>query len=334
MLPDNLPFNGKQKKHVVYSGETPMLEETYVYDTIGVASVNGTKDDWAYIHYLAGEYYHIKSYHTFLKELHTNTFSLDGKLLLNKKLYYTYNPRNYMVSNIRQVVDNAVETSHEIKYNVDFSLNSSTGNSYLGSNICLPIEETFYKVGKLTKKIVHTYWETKDTRPYTLYTFYNTGNVLPSVTAIWRNPLLYHYDILYSNYSPQGCSRELKTKMGQSVVFLWGYNHRYIIAQITNATLDEMKGKGITFFEAIENKPEPSERDWRQLFGLRSLLPHAAITFYKYKPLVGLVKQYDSSGKETEYIYDDVGRLSEVVENINDKRSVIRKYEYKYATGK
>ena len=52
--------------------------------------------------------------------------------------------------------------------------------------------------------------------------------------------------------------------MGQNTELLWGYHHQYQIAEIKNATLEEVVSQGVNV-EAIADKAAPSAADWTLL---------------------------------------------------------------------
>ena len=80
-------------------------------------------------------------------------------------------------------------------------------------------------------------------------------------------------EITYQTYDKAGCNTSLSTRMGQSIVFVWGYNHQHIITQISNATAAEVQQAGGDF-DAIADKTTPSDADWKILHSL------GTVTFY------------------------------------------------------
>ena len=80
-------------------------------------------------------------------------------------------------------------------------------------------------------------------------------------------------EITYQTYDKSGCNTSLSTRMGQTVVFVRGYHHQYIIAQISNATVAEVQKAGVDF-DAIADKTTPSDADWKILHSL------GTVTFY------------------------------------------------------
>jgi YD repeat-containing protein len=113
-------------------------------------------------------------------------------------------------------------------------------------------------------------------------------------------------------------------------VYLWGYNGQYPVAEIKNATYDQIKNiLGQTVIDRVASANTPSSADLTAINNLRSNtnLLNAQITTYTYKPLVGMETMTDPRGVTTTYNYDNFGRL-EAVKDENDK--TIENYDYHY----
>lgn len=107
-------------------------------------------------------------------------------------------------------------------------------------------------------------------------------------------------------------------------VYLWGYNYQYIVAEIKNASLDDVKNT-IGDMEAFSKAATP---DFSKLDRLRINLPNAYVTTYKYIPLVGLVAKTEPNGISTYFNYDDFGRLILIKDNYGN---IMDNYKYKFA---
>lgn len=111
-------------------------------------------------------------------------------------------------------------------------------------------------------------------------------------------------------------------------VLIWGYNGQYVIAEIQNARLSKVNS--LLGFET-QNQwlgSTPSETDFTLLNSLRTQLPEAHISTYKYLPGIGMTQQTDPSGRTTYYEYDEANRLCCITD---DHHKVVKKYEYHYA---
>jgi len=133
---------------------------------------------------------------------------------------------------------------------------------------------------------------------------------------------------------------QYETKDNVPVTYLWSYKNQHLIAEIVNATYSDACKKmgngneqtGKTKLEDIAAKVEPTANDFIDINNLRTQLPDAMITTYKYKPLVGVESITDSHGITTFYEYDSFGRLTDVKigENGGNTKRNIEKYIYNY----
>ena len=137
--------------------------------------------------------------------------------------------------------------------------------------------------------------------------------------------------IKYDSYNKQGNLLQYTGKDNNPITYLWSYSGQYPIAEIKNATYDQVKA--YIDVDALSQKTEPTENDIRSILNLQNSLKDAMITTYTYKPLVGMTSMTDPSGVTTYYEYDDFGRLKESYyyeNNDVNKRRVLQTYEYNY----
>lgn len=109
---------------------------------------------------------------------------------------------------------------------------------------------------------------------------------------------------------------ELVKDKGAPFSFIWGYNHTKLIAQIQNATADEVQ-------ELLDEHNWPSlqadeilESDFMATInGLKEELTNSQITAYRYKPGVGVAQVIAVNGLSSYYKYDDLNRLNHVLDH-------------------
>jgi YD repeat-containing protein len=133
--------------------------------------------------------------------------------------------------------------------------------------------------------------------------------------------------ITYHNYDSYGNPLYISKDNADKVVYLWGYNCQYPIAEIRNVTFSQVTAcLSENAQRTIAVKNEPSTADWNTVNGLKTALPDAFITVYKYKPLVGIVEMADPRGIVTKYEYDNFGRLTKTLFN----NAAVEDYQYNY----
>ena len=149
-----------------------------------------------------------------------------------------------------------------------------------------------------------------------------------------QKPPSFEPRITYHNYNSRGNPLYITKDDADKVVYLWGYNYQYPIAEIKGATYSEVCIKmgngneqtGKTALNTIVAKNEPATEDWTSINNLRTQLPNALVTTYTYKPLVGIAIMTDLRGVVTTYDYDTFGRL----EKVTQAGKEIEWYDYRY----
>ena len=114
---------------------------------------------------------------------------------------------------------------------------------------------------------------------------------------------------------------------GTPVSFIWGYDDRYVVARIYNATYNSLPTTTVNNIRSHSNAQ--SETALRNaLAGLQnSLPPEAQMTYYTYYPNIGVRSMTDPSGYRMRYIYDNFQRLKKV---LDADGKVVEKYDYNY----
>ncbi|PTB95766.1 hypothetical protein C9994_10350, partial [Marivirga lumbricoides] len=156
----------------------------------------------------------------------------------------------------------------------------------------------------------------------TIFKEFNSGLVLPHIVeeSIGNVPL--ETRLTYHEYDAIGNLLEFSKANDFHTVYLWGYNNIYPVAQIENATLEEIEvllnmntvqlGEGNLSQEAIN---------------LLYSKPEYKVSLYDYKVGVGLSGQNDLNRISSKYYYDKLNRLI----RIEDKDGfIIEKNSYNY----
>jgi YD repeat-containing protein len=144
-------------------------------------------------------------------------------------------------------------------------------------------------------------------RPRVSYTWYPTGNVQEFVNVGRRKKIV-----------------------DRPVTYLWGYNNAFPVAEIINATnQDVVNVLGQGTIDALNTNPGDDGELRQTLNTLRSspVLKDAMITTYTYDPLAGMTSITDANNVTTYYEYDKLARLKIIKDSNNN---VIKKMEYNY----
>ena len=152
--------------------------------------------------------------------------------------------------------------------------------------------------------------------------FRNWGNgiIAPAAVKTAQNNSAYEDRINYLSYDEKGNIVSISKTNDLVLTYLWAYSKSYPVAEIKNATYAQVNSvsPNISMLEAGNE----SER-----LRINNALPGALITYYTYKPLVGMTSQTDPNGITTYYEYDSSGRLKMIKDN--DGR-ILKTYDYHY----
>lgn len=112
-------------------------------------------------------------------------------------------------------------------------------------------------------------------------------------------------------------------------VTLWGYKGQFIVAEIDNATYDQVESALGVAPESLSSSITPN---FSLIEGLRDkpALKDTHITTYKYRPSAGVVEIKNPQGITTHYGYDSFGRLKEIYMMENNVKKVVQSYNYHY----
>ena len=182
-----------------------------------------------------------------------------------------------------------------------------------------PLETIYMCGGSVTKAEKTSYIDT-------------LGLILPKIVYALKasSPLsLSMYSSFYRKkysidlYNKHGKIVQMSEKDNIPVTYLWGYKSIYPIAEIRNATYNEV-AMHLRNIDSFENSLSPI---MTSIENLRSLLKKSLITTYTYKVPWGIQKTVSPTGMNTTYNYDLFGRLQTILDH-NGK--VVKRLKYNY----
>jgi len=294
---------GPLKNRIPCNGDAPIFNSTYA---LGVYSYKGGysyKDKTITTKYLAGnevtttENYLYNYYNQLTSSSFTNSY---GDII---KTIYHYPINSY--PEFPESIGMLSAGRHNIILKKELELNnqliSIEKNNYekiTTSNYPVFVQNSF-STGKSLSTI-----ETK----YTVVSFDDNGNIL-----------------------------EVSKPNGIKICYVWGYDKRYPIAKIENASYTDINTNS-TQLIAIYLAQQASDNDsyntdlWEdilrdKLTALRNSFPNSMVTTYTYDPLIGVTSITDPRGNTIYYHYDDFNRL----EHVKDSNgNMLSKNEYNY----
>ena len=205
--------------------------------------------------------------------------------------------------------------------------------------INVPVEVTEYRDGKVTKSAIRKFktvsnwivpardYKTELQNPVTDYTKITTAGSGNATTLVVdprsKQRTTYAYDA-YGNL------QETTGEDGITVTYLWGYKHLYPVAQIMNATYQQVLGVlGQSAIDGLNTSPGSDQQVRQTLQALRTApaLANAAVVTYTYAPLKGVTSKTDAANKTEYYEYDSEGRLAAVKDTGGN---IIKAFSYQY----
>lgn len=253
-----------------------------------------------------------------LKEINDTVFDNTGLKFITKTRN-NYTSRKLLRSRIRTLNSNISERI-SYKYADDY-VDNSPYNKMVENNIVSPIVES------ITEEGIYD-WENKsvidmDTLSMVRNHYQSDNLLLPQSVDIATNTQIYEnrYSYLFNNFKKPVMQI---TDDSDKTVYVWGYANQYPVAEIKNASIEEVENT-IGNLEEFATAETP---DFEKLHQLRTDLPNAMVTVCEYIPLVGISVKTEPNGCQYIFEYDNLGRLT-VIRDSNGK--IIEAYEYNYA---
>ena len=249
--------------------------------------------------------------------------------LMRKAEYYTYPgnitkfmDRTYDYTNLNHLrgetlYDQVQNISTSYKYPYDYS--TSVYQNMVARNILTPVIETTVNKGSTATE--------KTTVNYSSYTgtsgtLYRPSTVIKTSSRIGSTIT---DQLIFTNYDRKGNLVAGRDWDGQQKVYIWGYNGAYIVAEVTGVALSSVTSANSSL-SGIATNPLTGALPAAAETALRNL-SNARVVTYDYKPLVGISRITDVSGRVTTFNYDSEGRLSTIVDS---NGHVVERYDYNY----
>lgn len=173
--------------------------------------------------------------------------------------------------------------------------------------------------------IVKGFWNTqKLTSSRTTYRIHGNLPVKDFIMQSFKNEP-YQFMTAYPYYDSFGHALFEINRGGTRTIRLWGYNCRYLVAEMYNIPETDMNAAWNII--RPENFSFSSSPVFSFVNVLRRSYPDIQVYLYTYSPLVGVCSVTSPNGKVTNFRYDAAGRL---VERTDHAGHVESRYEYNY----
>jgi hypothetical protein len=212
-----------------------------------------------------------------------------------------------------------------------------------------PIETIRYRNGKITESLIRSFKGFPD-KSSTILPYQNflletntplvTGNytvyqLAPTVTGNIMIDAKCKVQSTINRYDAAGNVQEYTTIDGITVTVLYGYNKMYPVAEIKNATFQDVLAvlpQGV--LDQLNNAPGSDDLMRSKLQPLRTAtsLEKAVITTYTYTPGIGMSSMTDPMQLTTYYEYDALNRLKIIRVKTKDEtnKSIVKTYDYNF----
>lgn len=256
----------------------------------------------------------------------TTNYASDGVTQQQQDtLRYYYNNFNHMYpTKLDQYDGKGNVLSKQVSYPQDITL---SGNDPTG------IYQSMVDANMISLPIVVA--QLKNTTPIiksvTNYGTFNTNLIKPVSVELQKGNSSSEVRLQYNSYDKLGNVQTLLKAGGPTTTYLWGYNSQYPIAEIKNASYQDVLGVlGQTTIDQLAAGTSLTDMQIRSLLNpllTSTSLKNAQVTTYTYNPLVGMTSSTDSKGMTTTYEYDSFQRLM----NVKDKDgNIVKHNDYHY----
>lgn len=297
--------------------EYTMSKSEYVYNNL---HSNGHGD----IHNLERSYGKNPEYSLLLSSFYSTHTGTIG----SSKIYKTeYTNSRYSNGSIKNSVENSFVYGDAVRQTNYWNL-SNKKNSYVYSADSAGYSSLYTDLKNrniLTLPLVESTYDlsNSDQRPTasfkTQYAYFGES-ILPKRIYAY-NQKDYEGICEVVSYTQYGKPQEVvDLRTGVHTAYVWGYNGRYMIARVQNATYSQVASAlgGSADMEVLRKS---------------SSLTNSMIETWTYLPLVGVKTYTDVTGLTTVYEYDGLGRLKSDSIKTPERTEIKHSYEYNFLNG-
>jgi len=257
----------------------------------------------------------------------TTQFFDSGTSIRESRNVYNEDTHHTISSSSKIDENETLKTEYKYPYDSEVYNNSYMGNLRNENRLAEVIRTKTFENDIKLRTTQYNYGRNSSTSYKTLVTSVSSSKGSNSLKV----------DKRYQRYDNKGNLLETKQENGMPMTYIWGYQQKYIIAKIENATYSQVSSQ-------VSNLQSKSNADTDRTLGssgsegalrtalnsLRNSLTNGMVTTYTYDPLIGVTSITDPSGQTIYYHYDTNNRL-QYIKNIDGK--VLEEYAYNYSDG-
>jgi len=274
------------------------------------------------------KFYSLVSKWHYLEKKTVNQYGIEGAPMTSTVTLYDYDRINYKPVSIKTTSSGGRIFETKISY-------PTVATDIIGMNmknshhVNIPTEKLSLVDNMVVSGFKNLFYD--QSKFFQLKEVHKTN--LNNPTLINNLSSFYKKEFEITEYDKKG---NILTMIGRNNIpinYLWSYSGQYPLAEIKNATYEDVRtvlGWDDSIINSLSNKIEPSPSDISIINSLRQKLPNAMITTYTYQPLVGMLTFTDPRGITTYYEYDAFGRLKRTYIKKNGVEKNIQSYDYHY----
>jgi YD repeat-containing protein len=242
--------------------------------------------------------------------------------------FYYDNPTHCMVTRIVRQNSRGENITDVMKYVGDESTISGLTSPELSAITDL---KNKYRWATLLEKEKFTQGTTLLQRERVTYKDWGNGVVEPEKMQTQNGTGAFYVKTLITRYDlTSGNALEVTNEDGLKHVYLWGYNNRYPVADVTGSDYNTVSAfvNPVVLTNSIGQFTEQQIRT--ELHKIRTGLAgtNALVNTYTYRPLFGMASVTDPSNRSQHFQYDGFGRLV-MIRDQDD--NIVKKICYNYA---
>ncbi|WP_298548420.1 RHS repeat domain-containing protein [uncultured Aquimarina sp.] len=329
MIPQAIAHQACKKK--IYGNGTYTIDITLPNSLFGVCDAGGELGP--YTKYFANKY-RLTPVWTRLESKTEKQF-FEDQIIEQKTEYFYDNDTHKQMTRTQTTKNNGEIAISKMYYPQD---RAALGTLPLNANKAIDVMIDTYRIGMPLQVEQYTKQGSTNTllaKQRTDYKLWGTEKqVFPETIYTSKGTTALEPRMRYHQYDTKGNPLEVSQTNGASSIYIWGYEGKYPVAKIENATYSQITSRLATI-QSQSNQDDDNTIGYAGKEGalretldqLREAVPNALITSYTYDPMIGVTSITDPKGYTMYYEYDGFNRLVNVKDGDGN---ILSENEYHY----